>query len=251
MARLIGPVLLETALLCGPGLQMHAQGMTYHLEHTQVSSRFSPRQRLTLAKLNHVDPGRLAGLRQMIVPNSWEDDELVYSPMPRTIPAFASEKKAILVDLAAQAFGAYESGDLVRWGPVSSGDRQHQTPAGIYHLNWQSPVRVSSENPTWIMHWYFNFSSGAGLALHQYTMPGRPASHGCVRLLEVDAKWVYRWGEGWTLDPDTREMIQPGTLVVLVGKYRFAAPKPWLNPKWWAAGVSVEGLPAESTDGAR
>jgi hypothetical protein len=159
--------------------------------------------------------------------------------MPQAVPQLSQEKKAIVVDLAAQVFGAYESGRLVRWGPVSSGDRRHRTPPGTYHLNWHARVHVSTENPTWVMPWYFNFANGRGLALHQYALPGKPASHGCVRMLTVDAKWLYQWGDGWTLAAGTNEVNRPGTLVLLVGSYDFASPQPWLQPEWWARSVSL------------
>src|SRR5437773_2769046 len=139
--------------------------------------------------------------------------------MPHVVPQLSRERKAIVVDLAAQVFGAYEWGRLVRWGPVSSGDRRHQTPAGTYHLNWHARVHVSTENPTWVLPWYFNFASRQGLALHEYALPGRPASHGCARMLAIDAKWLFDWGDGWTLAASTRELVQPGTLVLVFGKY--------------------------------
>jgi hypothetical protein len=84
-----------------------------------------------------------------------------------------------------------------------------------YHLNWHAPVHISSENPNWVMPWYFNFANDRGLALHLYSLPGRPASHGCVRMLAMDAKWLYRWGDGWTLAAGTRQLIQPGTLILV------------------------------------
>jgi hypothetical protein len=214
------------------------QAIEVHLERTRPLSRFSAAQLKVLAKLNHADSAHLGRLGRMVVPNRWADDELLYSPMPRTVPELTNERKAIIVDIPAQVFGAYENGELVRWGPVSTGDRQHQTVAGTYHLNWHTRVRVSSENPTWIMPWYFNFSSDRGYGLHEYTLPGRPASHGCTRLLETDAKWFFHWGEDWTLDED-RQMVQPGTLLLLIGTYNFRAPQPWLRPGWWTRGVIV------------
>jgi hypothetical protein len=87
------------------------------------------------------------------------------------------------------------------------------------------------------MPWYFNFSSRQGLGLHQYALPGRPASHGCARMLVRDAQWLFTWGDGWTLDDSTRELVEPGTLVLVIGKYNFQAPPPWLRPEWWARGV--------------
>lgn len=239
MAPGIRNAFLGGSLLCGLAAWCAAQKIEYHLEPMQPASRFSARQMALAAKLNHADEAHLRRLRRIIVPGRWDADELVYSPMPRTIEGFAGEDKALLVDLRTQTFGAYERGTLVRWGPVSSGDRRHQTPAGVYHLNWHAPVHVSSKNPTWIMPWYFNFASEQGLALHQYSLPGRPASHGCVRLLADDAKWLYRWGDEWTLDDETREVERPGTLVVLTGRYDFTAPQPWLKPQWWTHGIPV------------
>ena len=166
--------------------------------------------------------------------------------MPRTVPQLFEEKKAIIVDIPTQAFGAYESGLLVRWGPVSSGDRRHQTPAGEYHLNWHARVHISTEDPTWVMPWCVKFSTGTGLALHQYALPGRPASHGCARMLAEDAKWLFSWGEGWTLAADTGELLQPGTLVLILGKYDYAAPPAWRRPEWSARGVTLPPEPMAS-----
>jgi lipoprotein-anchoring transpeptidase ErfK/SrfK len=219
-----------------------AQTIAYKLERSEPLSRFSPDQIALLAKLNHADSAHLGRLRLILIPDRWDADELLYTPMPKVVPQLSQEKKAIAVDLAAQMFGAYEFGRLVRWGPVSSGSRQHRTPPGTYHLNWRARVHVSSENPTWVMQWYFNFASGRGLALHQYALPGKPASHGCVRMLAVDAKWLYHWGDGWTLAAGTHEVTHPGTLVILLGSYDFTSPQPWLQPQWWTRSVS---LPAE------
>jgi lipoprotein-anchoring transpeptidase ErfK/SrfK len=216
-----------------------AQTIAYKLEPSNPLSRFSSRQLALLSKLNHADRPHLGRLSRIIVPDRWDADELDYSPLPQYVDELSSESKAIVVDLRAQVFGGYENGRLVRWGPVSSGDRHHRTPAGTYHLNWHARVRVSSENPDWIMPWYFNFASTMGLGLHQYALPGRPASHGCVRLLETDAQWLYRWGEGWRTADGTNEVVRPGTLVLLLGSYDFGSPQPWLKPKWWARGLSV------------
>ncbi len=62
--------------------------------------------------------------------------------------------------------------------------------------------------------------------MHQYELPGLPASHACVRLLEHDAMWIYQWGQGWTLD-SKGQLVQPGTPIVILGSYAFGAPPPW------------------------
>ena len=221
------------------GLCLAAQTILYHVEATRPLSRFTSDQLELLSKLNHADCKYLPRLKSVIVPDRWDGDELLFSPMPRKVPELSGEKKAILVDLPAQVFGAFESGELVRWGPVSSGDQRHQTPSGSYHLNWRARVHVSTENPAWVLPWYFNFASQKGIGVHEYTLPGRPASHGCIRMLAVDAKWLFQWGEGWTLGETVREVLQPGTLILVLGNYDFASAQPWLKPKWWTRGVTL------------
>jgi hypothetical protein len=225
---------------CGIILAIAAAAtITYRLEPSKPLARFSADQIALLAKLNRADPAHLPRLPRVVVPDRWDQDELLYSPMPHVLQHLSLERKAIIIDLPAQVFGAYKCGTLVRWGPVSSGRRSRQTPPGTYHLNWRARVHVSTEDPTWIMHWYFNFSNVQGLALHQYSMPGRPASHGCVRLLALDAMWIYDWGEACAIDPATNDAIRPGTLVLVIGRYNFAASQPWLRPEWWTEGVCL------------
>lgn len=233
-------VRVKTTLGCGMILAVAAAAtITYRLEPSKPLSRFNAGQIALLAKLNRADPSHLPRLSRIIVPDRWDRDELLYSPMPQFVQQLSLETKAIIVDLSAQVFGAYKCGTLVRWGPVSSGRRSRETPSGTYHLNWRARVHVSTEDPTWIMHWYFNFSNVLGLGLHQYSMPGRPASHGCVRLLEVDARWLYDWGEACAVDSATKDVIRPGTPVLVIGRYDFAASQPWLRPEWWAEGVCL------------
>jgi hypothetical protein len=78
------------------------------------------------------------------------------------------------------------------------------------------------------MKWYYNFHNKRGLALHELELPGRPASHACVRLLARDARWIYDWGEGWTLDEPGWSVLEPGTPLWILGTYDFSAPPPWL-----------------------
>jgi hypothetical protein len=98
---------------------------------------------------------------------------------------------------------------------------------------------------------YFNFDNERGLAFHQFTLPGRPASHACIRLLERDARWLYGWGEGWTLDERGWTVLDPGTPVLILGQYDFNAPPPWRSLEYLATGVKLpeEAPPPGSDDG--
>lgn len=218
----------------------------YHLEgggigEEAVRRRFTPEQLAILEKLNRSDIAHLGRLQTLVVPGQWVDDELVYSPLPPTYTWARDYPKALVVHQPSQVFGVYEHGRMVRWGPVSSGRREHRTPSGLFHLNWKTAGRNSTVDPDWYLPWYFNFHNQRGLAFHQFTLPGRPASHACVRLLERDARWLHNWGEGWVLDDRGWNVLHPGTPVLILGQYDFGAPPPWRSLEWLAAGVELPG----------
>jgi hypothetical protein len=79
------------------------------------------------------------------------------------------------------------------------------------------------------MPWYFNFQNERGLSFHTFALPGWPASHACIRLLERDAKWLYDWGEEWKLDEKGWTVLNLGTTVWILGQYDFGSPPAWLS----------------------
>ena len=175
-----------------------------------LQERFNESQLALLEKLNRADVGHLEQLRELVVPESWSDDELSYSVLPTRYASSEAWPTFLVVYLPGQLFGAYEFGSLVRWGPVSSGSRNNPTSAGSFALNWRSTGRASTVDPDWFMRWYFNFGNREGLAFHVYSLPGYPASHGCIRLLERDAQWLFEWGQTWMLDPSGTRVLTPG-----------------------------------------
>jgi hypothetical protein len=202
------------------------------------SSRFvlealAPDQLAVLEKLNRVDASRLRRLHTLVVPAAWADDELAYSPFPQDYPWAASKAQTIVVDQEAQAFGAYEYGRLVRWGPVSTGEGG-KTPAGLFQLSWRSRGHTSSVDPAWYLEWYFNFIPSRGIAFHKYSLPGRAGSHGCVRMLERDAQWLYGWGQPRRRDAE-------GTTVIVLGCPRVS--KPWQSEDFLRGGIALPGVP--------
>jgi hypothetical protein len=126
---------------------------------------------------------------------------------------------------------------------VSTGRASSPTPDGLFHLNWRSARRHSTVNPRWFMRWYFNFDNRRGLSLHAYALPGVPASHGCIRLLERDAQWLFEWGEEWAVSQGGRRVDTPGTPLWIVGQYDFAAPPPWRSVEWNRNPVALPPLP--------
>ena len=205
--------------------------------------RFTPDQITILEALNRADAAHLSRIETLIVPDVWSTDLQAYSPFPRDYAWATRHSKLLVVDQASQAFAAYEFGHQVRWGPVNTGRATTQTPSGLFHLNWRSRGRHSTVNSAWFLPWYYNFENFEGLSFHQYALPGRPISHACVRLLERDARWVFEWGEGWTLDDRGWEVLSHGTPVLIVGCYNFNAPPPWRSSAWLGSGILLPEQP--------
>jgi hypothetical protein len=209
--------------------------VAYHIETAvdaggSVRRRFTLEQLLVLQKLNRADLRHLERLPVLVVPDVWVENELAYSPLPYRYTPGEGHPRLLVVHQPDQVFGAYEDGRLVRWGPVSTGRRTEPTPPGLFHLNWRKQEHTSSINPDWIMNWSFNFENQLGLAFHEQELPGRPASHACVRLLSRDAQWLFEWGEPWMVDATWTRVLRPGTPVFITGEYDFKAAPPWRSP---------------------
>ena len=126
------------------------------------------------------------------------------SPFPRYIDS--TGEKTIYVSQKKLAWGAYdENGELLWWGPLSSGsghcrglDGTCLTPSGSYRIirkqdidciSTAFPMRSDGESGGAEMPYCMHFFRG--YALHgSDTVPGYRASHGCVRLFIEDARWL-------------------------------------------------------------
>ncbi len=205
--------------------------ITYQLRPSAevLEDDLSAEELRVLQMLNRVDGERIGRMDQVVVPEPWELNPMAHSPFPQEFPSEEAMEKLLVVHQPLQVFGAFENGRLVRWGPVSTGRRDHPTPTGRFFLTWRSRGRHSTVNPEWYLEWYFNFHNERGISFHQYELPGEPASHACVRLLEEDARWIYEWGDGWTLDERGWEVLEEGTPVWILGEYDFDASPPWLS----------------------
>jgi hypothetical protein len=232
---------------------VRAQGERYRIETRSdrigtLQESFNESQLALLEKLNRADLGHLEQLREIVVPVSWGEDELSYSMLPTRYTSSDGWSTFLVVYLPGQLFGAYEFGSLVRWGPVSSGSRDNPTSPGRFALNWRSTGRASTVDPDWFMRWYVNFGNREGLAFHAYALPGYPASHGCIRLLERDARWLFDWGQTWMLDPSNTRVLTPGTPVFIVGRYDFDAPPSWRSLTWLSIAVELPSVTMTDID---
>jgi lipoprotein-anchoring transpeptidase ErfK/SrfK len=180
---------------------------------------------ITIMKLNRQDRKHIRKGDTLIIPVEMAP-EIEFSPFPKEIPALANVPKLMFISQRVQAVAAYENGELVRWMPTNTGKKATQTPTGLKHTNWRSKKRNSTVDNSWVLEWYFNLTND-GVSLHKYDLPGYPASHSCIRLLEHDAKWIYNWADAWIL-LKTSGKVAEGTPVIIMDKYEFGKPKPWM-----------------------
>ena len=191
-------------------------------------STFTSSEITTIVSLNRIDKSNLKLVDSIIVPDTFEDDFLAYAPFPYTLESIFEIPKLVIFSYPIQAYGVYEFGELVKWGPSSLGSKAHQTPTGLFFTNWKGEEVQSTFDDEWILRWNFNIENKEGVGWHQYELPGYPASHSCLRLLENDAKWLYDWADEWILK-DASTVSAKGTPVIIFGTYDFESKSPWYN----------------------
>jgi L,D-transpeptidase catalytic domain len=192
-------------------------------------TKYTEEERDIILAINRISSSVIKKGKVLVMPDTLTPQMLAYSPFPAALTGFDSIPKLILISRRIQAYAIYENGLNTRWGPVSSGKKSTPTPVGLFHTNFKAKVKISSENSDWIMPWYFNFYARRGVAMHQYFLPGYPASHACVRMQEKDAKWIFDWADQWKVSGKTGSVIKTGTPVIIFGDYKFNVTKPWLN----------------------
>jgi lipoprotein-anchoring transpeptidase ErfK/SrfK len=105
------------------------------------------------------------------------------------------------IDLARQLLLVVRNGATAAVYAASSGRPGFATPAGTFRVAYQQSRSWSSEYSTWLP-WASYFVAERGIAVHSGVVPGRPASHGCVRVPQPFAAAVYR-------------ALAPGTAVIV------------------------------------
>lgn len=177
--------------------------------------------------LNRIDRKNFKGKEVLIIPDTIVSDHRYYSPFPLKVEDAFEIPKLIMVSQRVQAFAAYQLGNLILWGPTSTGKKETPTPNGLFHTNWKAKETVSTFDDEWILKWSFNLDNYEGVSMHQYEMPGYPASHSCVRLYEKDAEWIYNWADQWIVTADEESILAYGTPVIIFDEYDFDSLKPW------------------------
>ncbi len=154
-----------------------------------------------VARINRISPDTLKAGMIVMVPLDMEEARR-HSPLPYDLPYESREEKIVFVNLKLQALGLYQDGTLLEWMPISSGKDGHPTPRGEFRVNRKVINHLSRTHPKptggapmpyalrFITPYYW---------IHEGSLPGYPASKGCVRLMKMDALILYHWAEIGTL----------------------------------------------------
>jgi hypothetical protein len=221
----------EDSLKAIAAAQQKPEGLTYHFEYKKIwktkDSFDGYKHQALLAALNRVDITHLKYLDSFIVPDRYTDSLADYLPFPKVMPSLANVNKILIFSYSTQTFAAYENGNLVLTGPTNMGKKSTPTPTGLFFCNWKSKEAHSTVDKSWILKWNFNVSNFGGVGFHQYTMPGYPVSHSCMRLWASQAETLYNWAEQWKLKGS--ELLAKGTPVIIYGEYPFGKTRPWFK----------------------
>ncbi len=122
---------------------------------------------------------------------------LDYSIEPKILPEFlpgaANHEKYILIDLRQQYLGLYESGNLKYCFPISSGTFKWMPIKKFVIINMDQ-VHFSSKYEQAPMDHALHI--GKDYFIHEGIVPGYPASHGCIRLFPLHARFLfYQWAK--------------------------------------------------------
>jgi hypothetical protein len=122
---------------------------------------------------------------------------LDYSIEPKILPEFlpgaAKHEKYILINRRQQYLGLYEWGHLKHCYPISSGT-SNSTPLKNFVVLNMDQVHYSSKYEQAPMDHALNI--GGDYFIHEGIVPGYPASHGCIRLFPLHARFLfYQWAK--------------------------------------------------------
>src|SRR4051812_18627239 len=93
----------------------------------------------------------------------------------------AGDPPMAIVSLRSQRITVYDAQGWILRAPVSSGTKGRETPAGIFSVIQKVEEHYSNLYDDAFMP-HMQRITWSGIALHGGVLPGRPASHGCIRL---------------------------------------------------------------------
>ena len=111
--------------------------------------------------------------------------------LPEFLPKAAEYDKYILIDRRLQYMGLYEKGRLTHCFPISTGKA---TPLRKFTVNHMDEYHNSTLFDNAQMNLALNI--GGNYFIHEGIVPGYAASHGCIRVFPLDARFLfYKWAK--------------------------------------------------------
>ncbi len=122
---------------------------------------------------------------------------LDYAIEPQILPEFlsgaAKHEKYMLIDLRQQYLGLYEWGSLKYCFPISSGTSRWMPIKRFVVINMDQ-IHFSSKYEQAPMDHALHI--GKDYFIHEGIVPGYPASHGCIRIFPLHARFLfYQWAK--------------------------------------------------------
>ncbi|MEI6042370.1 MAG: L,D-transpeptidase [bacterium] len=106
-------------------------------------------------------------------------------------------KAIVIVDVSPdkQSLSAYDKDGniLIKDAEISSGRAHMETPTGSHESGKRELIHVNREGID--MPYSVAIDAERGLYVHKGSLPGFPASHGCIRVGDDDAKKIYNLAE--------------------------------------------------------
>jgi lipoprotein-anchoring transpeptidase ErfK/SrfK len=127
----------------------------------------------------------------------------------------------IAIALNSQRLTLYSNGAPIAHSPVSTGTASHPTPSGIFSVIGKEKFHRSNLYSNAPMPWMQRIT-WSGVALHQGVLPGYPASHGCIRLPDKFARYLYATTRMGARVIITRDEVSPFD----IAHAKLFAPKP-------------------------
>ena len=112
--------------------------------------------------------------------------------LPQSLSDAAKHEKFILINRRLQYIGLYEWGKLKYVFPISSGSSK-STPLRNFVVNHMDEEHYSTKYDSPMDH---AINIGGDYYIHEGIVPGYAASHGCVRLFPLQARFLfYHWAK--------------------------------------------------------
>jgi hypothetical protein len=117
----------------------------------------------------------------------------------------------MVIDLTRQRALVYRNGVPIAASTISTGSKGRETPTGVFTILQKEVVHRSRTYDDAPMP-YMQRLTAKGVAMHAGSLPGYPASHGCIRLPKTFAKLLYGLTELGTpvMITDEAELAEQG-----------------------------------------